>query len=140
VADKQAVGLLSQVPLFSECTKKELREIADIAKEITQKQGTVMARAGDRGVGFFLITDGTAKVVIAGKTRRRLGAGEFFGEISLLDGGPRSADVVAETDVTMLGITAWAFRQIIAKNPSIAQKLLRVMAERLRASTKDVTA
>jgi CRP/FNR family transcriptional regulator, cyclic AMP receptor protein len=140
VADKQAVGLLARVPLFSECTKKELQAIADVAKEIVQKEGAVMAREGDRGVGFFLITDGTAKVVIGGKTRRRLRTGDFFGEISLIDGGPRSADVVAETPVSMLGITAWAFRQIIAKNPSIAQKLLRVMAERLRNCTKDVTA
>jgi CRP/FNR family transcriptional regulator, cyclic AMP receptor protein len=139
VADKQAVDLLAQVPLFSGCTKKELQAIAGATKEIDHKEGATLAKEGDRGIGFFLIVEGTARVVVGGRTRRRLGPGDFFGEIALLDEGPRSADVVAETPVRLIGLTAWAFRQLVAQNPSIAQKLLRVMAERLRGTIKDVT-
>jgi CRP-like cAMP-binding protein len=70
------------------------------------------------------------------RKRGTLGAGDFFGEISLLDGGPRSADVVAATDVDMLGLTAWVFRGVLEQYPSIAQKMLVTMAGRLRDATK----
>jgi CRP-like cAMP-binding protein len=138
VADK-AIDLISSVPLFSECSKKELRAIASAAKEVTHKQGDVLAREGDKGIGFFVIAEGTARVNVGKSSRARLGPGDFFGEISLLDEGPRSATVTAETPMTLYGLTAWSFRQLVAQNPSIAQKLLRVMADRLRRTSKDLT-
>ena len=138
MADK-AIDLIGSVPLFSECTKKELRAIASAAKEITHKKGDVLAREGDKGIGFFVIADGTAGVDVGQSKRGRLGPGDFFGEISLLDEGPRSATVVAETPMTLYGLTAWAFKQLVAQNPSIAQKLLKVMADRLRRTSKDLT-
>ncbi len=138
MADK-AIDLISSVPLFSECSKKELRAIASAAKEVTHKQGDVLAREGDKGIGFFVIAEGTARVNVGKSSRARLGPGDFFGEISLLDEGPRSATVTAETPMTLYGLTAWSFRQLVAQNPSIAQKLLRVMADRLRRTSKDLT-
>jgi CRP/FNR family cyclic AMP-dependent transcriptional regulator len=138
VANK-AIDLLGSVPLFSECTGKELRAIAGVAKEVAHNQGDVLAREGDRGIGFFVIAEGTAKVSIGDRGRGKLGPGDFFGEISLLDEGPRSATVVAESPMRLYGLTAWTFRQLVAKNPSISRKLLKVMADRLRRTSQDPT-
>ena len=129
------IKLLSGVPLFEGCSKKELEAIARAAKEVTHPEGDVLAREGDSGVGFFLIKDGTAKVSVGGRARSRMGPGDFFGEISLLDGGPRSATVSAETDMKLLGLTAWVFKGLIEQNPQIALKMLRVMASRLREAS-----
>ena len=139
MANKDPVKLLQGVPLFSGCSKKELRAIAGATKEVQHPAGSVIAREGESGVGFFLILDGTARISIGGKTKRRLGPGDYFGEIALLDEGPRSATVTADTDLRLLGLTAWNFRRLMAQNPSIGPKLLKVMGERLRESTKDVT-
>jgi CRP-like cAMP-binding protein len=138
VADKEVLDQLAKVPLFSGCTKRELRHIAGATKVVDHEAGAVIAREGDKGMGFFLIVDGTARVAIGGRTRAKLGPGDYFGEIALLDEGPRSATVSAETDMKLLGLTAWAFRRLVAQNPSIAPKLLKVMGERLRNSARDV--
>lgn len=137
MADQDPVGLLSSVPLFSGCTKKELQAIARATKEVNHKGGAVIAREGEKGMGFFLILDGTARVSVGGRSRAKLGPGDYFGEIALLDEGPRSATVTAETPMKLLGLTAWNFRRLIADNPSIAQKLLRAMADRLRGAGPD---
>lgn len=131
----EIVKLLSGVPLFAGCSKRELGAIAGSMKEIRRSPESILARQGDPGVGFFLITSGTATVKANGRTRAKLGSGDFFGEISLLDGGPRSATVQADTAIEMLGLTGWSFRGVIEHYPSIAQKMLVVMAERLRAGT-----
>jgi CRP/FNR family transcriptional regulator, cyclic AMP receptor protein len=134
-----AVELLSQVPLFSELTNKELAAIARATKEVHHKPGRVLAKEGDSGIGFFLIVDGTAKVTVNGRKRAKLTAGDFFGEISLLDGGPRTATVTAETPMTLLGLTQWVFKRLVEQNPAIATKVLRVMAQRLRATPAGLT-
>jgi CRP/FNR family transcriptional regulator, cyclic AMP receptor protein len=131
--------LLSGVPLFSELSTKELNAIASAAKEVSHRAGSALAREGESGIGFFLITDGTAKVTVGGRARTTLRPGDFFGEISLLDGGPRTATVTAETDITTLGLTQWVFKRLIEQHPSIASKMLKVMAQRLRASSKNIT-
>lgn len=139
MASTDRVKLLSQVPIFEGLSKKELQSIAQAAKEVSHREGAVLAREGDSGVGFFLITDGTAKVSVGGRPRRRMGPGDFFGEISLLDQGPRTATVTAETPITTLGVTAWVFKRLIEQNPSIASKMLKVMAQRLRQSSRELT-
>ena len=131
--------LLAKVPIFSELSRKELERIADAAKEVTHRPGSVLAREGQSGVGFFLIVDGTANVDVGGTPRKKLGPGDFFGEISLLDGGPRTATVVAEDELKTIGLTQWDFKTFIEQNPAIASKMLKVMATRLRASSQDVT-
>jgi CRP-like cAMP-binding protein len=131
----KAATLLKRVPLFSECTKRELDAIAKAVKEVSHREGHVIAREGDTGLGFFLITDGTADVSVGGKVRAALGPGDFFGEISLLDRGPRTATVTAATPITMLGLTAWTFRGLVEQHPSIALNMLKVVAERLRTAT-----
>jgi CRP/FNR family cyclic AMP-dependent transcriptional regulator len=123
---------LSRVPLFSKCSKRELSEIASAAKVIEHEADDVLAREGERGIGFFLIVDGKAEVSVGGRRRASLGPSDFFGEISLLDEGPRSATVVATSPTRLLGLTAWTFRGLVEQHPRIALALLEAVAGRVR--------
>ncbi len=140
MAKRDVVGQLSQVPLFSGCSRKDLQTIARVVKDIDHSQDTVIAREGEPGVGLFVIVDGTAEVTIGGKKKASLGPGDFFGEIALLDGGPRTATVTATSDIKMLGLTEWVFRGLMQEHPTIAVKTLQQMAARLRNATKAATA
>jgi CRP-like cAMP-binding protein len=131
---------LSKVPLFSDCSNRDLQTIGRVVKDIDHRAGTVIAREGEPGVGLFVIVEGEAEVTIGGKKKATLGPGEFFGEIALLDGGPRTATVTATTDVKLLGLTEWVFRGLMQEHPSIAIKTLQQMAGRLRSATKAATA
>ena len=131
---------LAKVPLFSTCSKRELDMIARAAKEVHHREGAVIAKEGEPGIGLFMITDGNAIVSVGGTKKGKLGPGDFFGEIALLDGGPRTATVTAASDVTMLGLTEWMFRGLIAEHPAIALKTLEAVAGRLRSLTKAATA
>jgi CRP/FNR family transcriptional regulator, cyclic AMP receptor protein len=137
VAQQDATTRLAQVPIFSECTKRELTIIGRAAKEVSHREGTVIAREGERGVGLFLILEGQCKVTIGGKTKAKLGPGDFFGEVALLDGGPRTATVTALTPVRLVGITGWVFRGLLMEHPTIALKTLEAVAGRLRAVSKE---
>lgn len=139
MAISQVAEQLSQVPIFSGCSNRELQAIARAAKEVHHKAGTTIAREGDAGIGLFVISDGRAKVTIGGRTKGRLGPGDFFGEIALLDGGPRTASVVAESDLTLLGVTEWVFRGLLQEHPTIAIKTLQSLAGRLRNASKAAT-
>ena len=140
VPKRDVVGQLSRVPLFSGCSRRDLQTIARVVKDIDHAEGTVVAREGEPGVGLFVIVDGTADVTIGGKKKASLGPGDFFGEIALLDGGPRTATVTATSDIQMLGLTEWVFRGLMQEHPTIAVKTLQQMAGRLRSATKAATA
>jgi CRP/FNR family transcriptional regulator, cyclic AMP receptor protein len=140
VAKHDVVDQLSRVPLFSGCSRKDLQTIARVVKDIDHADGVVIAREGEPGVGLFVIVDGTAEVTIGGSKKATLGPGDFFGEIALLDGGPRTATVTATSDIQMLGLTEWVFRGLMQEHPSIAVKTLQQMAARLRSATKAATA
>ena len=135
----KVVDQLGKVPLFSDCSQRDLQTIARVVKDIDHPAGTVVAREGALGVGLFVIADGTADVTIGGKKKATLGPGDFFGEIALLDGGPRTATVTATSDVHLLGLTEWVFRGLMQEHPSIAVKTLQAMAGRLRGATKTAT-
>lgn len=139
MAVKEVVNRLEQVPLFSGCSQRDLQTIARSVVDIDHPAGTVVAREGEPGVGLFVIADGTADVTIGGKKKATLGPGDFFGEIALLDGGPRTATVTASTDVRLLGLTEWVFRGLMQEHPSIAVKTLQAMAGRLRRATQATT-
>ena len=140
MSTKEVVTRLAQVPLFSGCSQKDLQTIARVVKDIDHPEGTVIAREGEPGIGLFVIADGTAEVTIGGAKRASLGPGEFFGEIALLDGGPRTATVTATSDVKLLGLTEWVFRGLMQEHPTIAVKTLQAMAGRLRNATKSANA
>jgi CRP-like cAMP-binding protein len=140
VSTKEVVTRLAQVPLFSGCSQKDLQTIARVVKDIDHSKGTVIAREGEPGIGLFIISAGTAEVTIGGTKRSSLGPGEFFGEIALLDGGPRTATVTATSDVKLLGLTEWVFRGLMQEHPTIAVKTLQAMAGRLRNATKSANA
>jgi CRP/FNR family transcriptional regulator, cyclic AMP receptor protein len=102
--------------------------------------GDVICREGETGVGLHVVVSGETKVQVGGRTRRRLGPGAFFGEVALLDGGPRSATVVADTPVRTLSIPAWSFRSLLKSQPSLSLKMLEEVCRRLRTVDASINA
>ena len=128
------LGTLGEVPLFESLSKRHLRRIAQLARVRRFVSGSAMIRAGDAGNAFFVVLEGTARVVPRSGRARRLGAGSFFGEMSLLDGAPRSAGVVADGDVLTLTIGRSSFRKLLRAEPALTEALLRTLVARLRAA------
>lgn len=125
------VDLLKRVPLFAECSKGELRQIATITDEVSLRNGTTLMREGRLAHEFLVLIDGTARVTQEGKTLADVGAGDWLGEIALLTKSPRTATVTATSPIQALVITDRAFRQLVQKTPSIAIKVLTCVASRL---------
>ena len=128
------VELLQRVPLFSDFERRDLQRLARSFKERTFGAGNEIASEGKGGAGFFVIDEGEATVSVRGAERAKLGPGDYFGEIALIDDGGRSATVTADTELRCYGLTAWEFRPLVEGNASIAWKLLETMAKRLRAA------
>jgi CRP/FNR family transcriptional regulator, cyclic AMP receptor protein len=125
---------LSKVPIFSGVKEKDLRKLAERMMERTFGEGETITEQGKSGVGFFVIEEGDATVSIRGEIVRTLGPGDWFGEIALIDDGPRSATIVAGTDLRCRGMTAWEFRPFVQEHPEVAWPLLETLAARLRES------
>jgi CRP/FNR family transcriptional regulator, cyclic AMP receptor protein len=125
------VELLKRVPLFSQCSKAELRQIAMIADEVDLRTGSILTREGRPGYEFVVLVDGTARVTQKERTLADLGAGDWVGEIALLTKSPRTATVTATSPIQALVLTDRAFRQLVEKTPSIAVKVLASVADRL---------
>jgi CRP-like cAMP-binding protein len=128
------VELLRRVPLFADFDSGDLKRLARSFRERTFGAGSTIASEGMGAAGFFVIEDGEATVTVHGADRGKLGPGDYFGEIALIDEGSRSATVTADTDLRCYGLTAWEFRPLVEGNASIAWKLLETMAKRLRAA------
>ncbi len=130
---------LASVPLFAGLSKKELQEVARAADEIDVEAGKELVTEGRTGHEFFLIVGGEATVKRHNRRIATLGPGDYFGELALLDRGPRSATVFAGTDMRLLVLGQREFAGLLETLPGIASKLLRAMAKRLRdADTKAV--
>ncbi len=132
--DRQLVERLRKIPLFAACSKDELQQIAAAASTLTFPAGTVLAREGDVGREFMVIDDGTADVVIGGAVVNQLGPEDSFGEVALLDGGVRTATVVASTDVVAYVIEQREFAVLVFDSQSLARKLLIGLAKLLRSA------
>jgi len=118
--------LLKDIPLFSELNQRQLKRIGRDFRERRFKPGTSIVRQNEMsGIGFFIITEGEASVIVDGREVARLGAGEHFGELALISEGVRTATVTAVTPLECLEITFWDFRRIAKDNPDIAWKLLQ---------------
>jgi CRP/FNR family transcriptional regulator, cyclic AMP receptor protein len=126
-----AVDLLGRVPLFQGLEKRELEDICRTVHERTFQPGETVATEGQGGVGFFVIQSGEAKVTIGGEEVRRLGAGDYFGEIALITEGVRTATVTAESELRCYGLTPWEFRPLVQSNASIAWKILQALAKQV---------
>ena len=125
------VDLISKVPLFASCSKRELGLVARIADEIAQQAGTVLTVEGKAGHEFCILVSGDAEVRRLGKRLALLSTGDFFGEIALILDAPRSATVTATSDVRLLVIDQNAFRRLLRESPSIQGKVLEALATRL---------
>lgn len=132
MARDQKVELLAAVPLFSACSDKELKRIASLATPLEVPGGEALTVEGAPGSEFFVIDEGTAKVTLRGEELASLGPGDFFGEMSLLDGEPRAATVTADTPMRVFVIGAGEFGALLDDSPSVARRLLRGLARRLR--------
>jgi CRP-like cAMP-binding protein len=123
---------LARVPLFRKLPRKELQRLGRALKERIFPPGHKITTEGEGGVGFFVIEEGTATITRGGETIRTLGPGDYFGEIALIDQGPRSATIVADTELRCQGMTAWEFRPLVQTRPEIAWPLLETLVARLR--------
>ncbi len=123
---------LARVPLFSRLSERQLKRIARDLRPRTFPAGEEIAVEGQDGVGFFLIDSGTARVSLGGEEIRMLGPDDYFGEIALIDRGPRSATVVADTELQCHGLSAWAFRPLVEQHAEIAWPVLETLVARLR--------
>jgi CRP/FNR family transcriptional regulator, cyclic AMP receptor protein len=123
---------LSRVPLFSQLSAKDCGRLAERMKGRTFKEGETINEQGKSGLGFFVIEQGNATVSIGGEVVRTLGPEDWFGEIALIDDGPRTATIVAGTDLVCRGLTAWEFRPFVQEHPEVAWPLLETLAGRLR--------
>jgi CRP-like cAMP-binding protein len=130
------IELLKQVPLFAECTKAELRELAGIADELDLREGTILTREGKVGHEFFVLIGGTVRISSAGKKLADLGDGDWLGEIALLTKAPRTATATATSHVRTLVINDRDFRRVVESMPSIAMKVLSCVAVRLTRNAK----
>jgi CRP/FNR family transcriptional regulator, cyclic AMP receptor protein len=129
------VELIRRVPLFAQCSKRELTEVAGIADEIDIPAGKELIREGDRGREFFVLLEGSADVRVKGRRRSTIEAGDFFGEIALVADTPRTATVTSTSPGRALVITARAFRHLLERSPQIQLKVLQALAERLAPAT-----
>jgi signal-transduction protein with cAMP-binding, CBS, and nucleotidyltransferase domain len=133
---KRGAEILGQVPLFAGLSRRHLRQIAEHADEIGFRKGETIVEEGRPGGSFFVIVEGEVRVTRGSRTIARMGPGEFFGEISLLDGGPRTATVTAETPVTAVRVFKRSFDKVVTQEPGVASRILTVVARRLREAER----
>jgi CRP-like cAMP-binding protein len=129
---RASVDTLKKVPLFGGLERKELQQIADSMQEREFAAGSTVVQEGAGGAGFFIGESGEADVSVGGQPRRTIGPGDYFGEIALLTDSPRTATIVAKTDMVCHGMTPWEFKPLVETNSAIAWKLLTAMAEKLQ--------
>jgi CRP/FNR family transcriptional regulator, cyclic AMP receptor protein len=129
--------LLSDCPLFRGLDEVGLAAVAAASIGVDFPPERVIARQGEVGTGFFVIAEGSARVVRDGAVVATFGPGEFFGELSVLDGGPRIAQVVAITQTRCLALASWDFERVLRDEPGVALAVLRVVAARLRKTAAD---
>ena len=131
------VETLKLVPLFAGLDRKEVGQIARLLKERRFSAGETVVMEGSGGAAFFLIDSGEATVTIRGVEQTTLQRGDYFGEIALIDEGPRAATVTATSDLVCYGLTFWEFGPLVQENGAIGWKLLQSMAKKLRAAQQE---
>ncbi len=128
-----------RAPLFEGLSRKELVELARLTDDLEAAPGKVLCKEGETGREFFVIIDGTVEVEAKGKHVATLGAGDFVGEIALLEQVPRMATVTVKTPVRFFVLTREAFRHLVDQNPTVERKVLRALVLRLLELSRDPT-
>jgi len=131
---------LQRVPLFSGLSEGELGRIADLARIVEMSAGTVVTQAGEPGDSFFVLIDGSATVRTSAGPGNRLQPGDFFGEMSLLDGDPRSATIVATTDLRLVIVDRSHFWRLLDEAPDLMRTILTILCRRVRRLEQTVHA
>ncbi len=132
MARDQYLDTLAQVPLFSACSKRDLQKIAKASDEVSVSEGRVLVEQGTTGREFYVLLDGQATVRRNGRKVDTLGPGSPFGELALLDRGPRTATVIADTPLRVLVLGQREFSGVIDEVPGLAHKILASLASRIR--------
>jgi CRP/FNR family cyclic AMP-dependent transcriptional regulator len=135
-ADDTTLEMLQKASLWSGLDRKNLKQIVKLSKEREYEAGSLIVQKGEGGVGFYMILKGSVEIRSDGTTLAKLGTGQFFGEMSVIDNQPRSADVVAMEPSKCLILSAWSFNALISRHPKIAMKILQEFARRLRDTDK----
>jgi hypothetical protein len=133
---RDPVALIRRVSLFADMDRRQAEQIARLLKERRFAKGETVIMEGSGAAAFFLIDSGEATVTKKGAVLGTMGPGDHFGEIALIDGGPRTATVTAATDLVCYGLTFWEFRPLVERNGTIAWKILQAMAKLMRAAEK----
>jgi CRP/FNR family transcriptional regulator len=133
------VKALKRAPLFAELTNKELTQLARVSEDVDLPSGTVLCKEGEIGHEFFVIVDGKVDVTRKGKKVATRGAGDFVGEIALLEETRRMATVTAKTDLRAFVLTEQSFRLLLDEAPSVERKVLRALARRVVDLSSDPT-
>ena len=128
----EIVDVLAAVPLFSKCSKKDLQTLARRIETLSFEEGQTIVRQGEAANAFYVILDGFGAVRRNGRRVGRLGPGGYFGELALLDPGPRNADIEALSPVTVARLVARDFNEVLHSVPAISERLLAGLARRLR--------
>ena len=128
--------LLAACHLFGGVSQNDLAAIGERALEVDFTSGQVIARQGEIGTGLFVIVEGAVRVVRDGNELARLGPGDFFGELSVIDGLPRVAQVVASEPTRCLALASWEFERLALDHPTIGLAILRALSARLRTLTE----
>jgi CRP-like cAMP-binding protein len=139
-ASPDALTLIGSVPFFSGLDPKSRNVLLAQGKEMSYKAGDTIVTEGTTGVGFYLILEGSAEVRKKEKVLATLYKGQFFGEMSLIDDMPRSADVVALRPTKCWAITSWSFASLMKVHPELAMGMLKEVVRRLRAALSSPTA
>jgi CRP/FNR family cyclic AMP-dependent transcriptional regulator len=131
LAKDRKIALLGGVPLFADCSKRELRAIAEAVDEVVVPADTLLTKEGASGREFVVIVEGSAEVRRRGRKVNELGAGDFLGEIALVSRGPRTATVRTTQPTHALVMTAASFRALLRRTPSMQWKVMEALADRL---------
>lgn len=131
---------LNGLPIFAECTGRTMKRLSNLGTRMNLPAGHSLTTAGHRGAEVLIVLSGTATCLVRGIEVDRFGPGDFFGEVSTLDGGPRTASVVASTDVEVQVLNRCEFETLVKSSPEVAHQMLRVMAHRLRQANAKAVA
>jgi CRP/FNR family transcriptional regulator, cyclic AMP receptor protein len=136
---RRSTVALAGVPLFAGFSKRHLKRLAAASDEVRFRPGERIVEEGNPGETLFVLLEGQTKVVRGSKLRTRLVPGDFFGEVSVLDGGPRTASVVAETPVAALRLFRRTVLELVESEPHLALSLLEGIARRIREIDRSLT-